>query len=213
MALFTKAGGLPGRKGWRMTLPGFRSIWASVRHLSSRPKATHASPRLALSRWHRRSGGRASPESPSFPGSASAPTRLRPPERKRGPSSADPQATALLSPRQPREGGGEGTEAVRSGCGIQTGTLTPDSPRRAEEAGKASSAARLGGASLPSSLPSVLQSNTCSSLVTAAHLFPNSSSLPFKNYQSPGLGYSALQGGGHSVCFSCEDSGSRESEH
>ena len=115
VALFTKAGWVPGRKGWRMTLPGFRSIWASVRRLSSRPKATHASPRLALPRWHRRSGGRASPESPSFPGPDPAPTRLRPPERKRGPSSADPQATALFSPRQPREGGGEGTEAVSSG--------------------------------------------------------------------------------------------------
>ena len=93
--------------------------------------------------------------------------------------------------------------------GIQRGTLTPSS--RAEEAGKAGSAAHLGGASLLSSLASVLQSNTSSSLAPAAHLFPNSSSLAFKNYESPGLSYSALQGGGHSVRF-CEDSGSRETK-
>lgn len=95
--------------------------------------------------------------------------------------------------------------------GIQTGTLTPDSRRRAEEAGKAGSAAHLGGTSLPSSLASVLQSNT-SSLAPAGHLFPNSSSLPFKNYESPGLSYSALQGGGHLVRFSREDNGNRETK-
>ncbi|CAI9166553.1 unnamed protein product [Rangifer tarandus platyrhynchus] len=59
-----------------------------------------------------------------------------PQKRKRGPSSADPQATALLSQRQPREGGGEGTEAVTSGWDPDR---NPHSRlrRRAEEAGKA----------------------------------------------------------------------------
>lgn len=167
-----------------MTPPGFRSILASVRHLSSRP-ATHASSRLALSRWHRRSGGRASPESSFRP--ALAPTGLRRPERRTGPPSADPQATALLFSRPPREGGGEGTGAMfwLAGSRQELPTPTPEGGRRRQ--GSAGSAAHLGGASLPSSLASVLQSNTLSSACRpplSKFLF-----LPFKNYESPGLSH------------------------
>lgn len=157
-----------------------------MRHLSSRRRDTHASPRLVLSRWHRRSGSHDSPACASSP--CPGPRAHKAPATGKGRGAPSPpvlEPTPVLSSKQPREGRGEGTEVITSGW--QDPDRSPHS-RGVEGRGEPGRAGPTWAVPslplLPPSLRSILPPGTCSSLATAAHLIPNSSSLPLKTIKA-----------------------------